>query len=291
MGEIIESGAGDGRFPLRITSNNRAFTDGINESLSAQMSRDGMLYGAGTGYLTTTWTDDFYPVLWLRNDDPDNFFHIQKLIFGWNGGTSSKDTTVQSFIKYQTTEPTGANSSSSPQIENISKLDAAERQLKTAIRLFFGEGDVVSIHTLVAAADGILTGLCQAKGVPPGYLRDTELYIKPEGWFSVLNESQNFFKHADRDYEYVHEYQLAQAEGLIMSALWAHKNLTNRPFFEGHIFFLWWASKNPNLIIECPEKRGFEKANKQCLFENLVGFKYLLDHPECLPESIRMNLS
>ena len=74
MSEEIVSGAGDGKFPLRITSGNRAYTDGINESLSAQMSRDGMLFGTGTGYLSVGWSDDFYQVLWLRNDDPENFF-------------------------------------------------------------------------------------------------------------------------------------------------------------------------------------------------------------------------
>ncbi len=34
----------------------------------------------------------------------------------------------------------------------ISKLDAARRQLITAIRLYFNHGDIVSVHTLSAAA-------------------------------------------------------------------------------------------------------------------------------------------
>jgi hypothetical protein len=34
----------------------------------------------------------------------------------------------------------------------ISKLDAAERQIDTAIRLYFEDGDLVSIHKLSAAA-------------------------------------------------------------------------------------------------------------------------------------------
>jgi hypothetical protein len=38
----------------------------------------------------------------------------------------------------------------------VSKLDAAKRQLETVIRLYFSNGDPVSIHTLTAAAYNVL---------------------------------------------------------------------------------------------------------------------------------------
>ena|SRR5436305_13488939 len=41
----------------------------------------------------------------------------------------------------------------------ISKLDAARRQLETAILLYFNEADPVSIHTLAAASHEILRDL------------------------------------------------------------------------------------------------------------------------------------
>jgi hypothetical protein len=40
----------------------------------------------------------------------------------------------------------------SPRIDKVTKVDAARRQISTAIRLFFGRRDTISIHTLVAAA-------------------------------------------------------------------------------------------------------------------------------------------
>jgi len=61
------------------------------------------------------------PVLWLRNDDPDNLFLVQKLIFGWNGGSTNYNRTVLSFIRYQMSEPTTDTASATPAIENISK--------------------------------------------------------------------------------------------------------------------------------------------------------------------------
>jgi hypothetical protein len=47
----------------------------------------------------------------------------------------------------------------------VSKLDAAKRQLETAIRLYFSDGDPVSIHTLTAAAYNILRDVTKQKGV------------------------------------------------------------------------------------------------------------------------------
>ena len=38
----------------------------------------------------------------------------------------------------------------------IAKLDAAKRQLQTAIALFFDDGDPISIHTLACAAYDVI---------------------------------------------------------------------------------------------------------------------------------------
>jgi hypothetical protein len=45
----------------------------------------------------------------------------------------------------------------------VDKWDAARRQLETAITLFFNDGNVVSQHTLVMAAHGILYDLAQKR--------------------------------------------------------------------------------------------------------------------------------
>jgi len=42
----------------------------------------------------------------------------------------------------------------SPRIDKVTKVDAARRQISTAIRLFLGRRDTISIHTLVTAAQG-----------------------------------------------------------------------------------------------------------------------------------------
>jgi hypothetical protein len=48
--------------------------------------------------------------------------------------------------------------------EIITKLDAARRQLRTAVTLFFQHGDEVAVHTLTAAAHQILIDLLKPQG-------------------------------------------------------------------------------------------------------------------------------
>jgi hypothetical protein len=46
----------------------------------------------------------------------------------------------------------------------LTKLDVVQRQLRTAIRMFFEDADTVSAYTLAAAAEGVLTGLLKKQG-------------------------------------------------------------------------------------------------------------------------------
>lgn len=71
---------------------------------SSLRSSLGQLHGTGTGPLTLP-AGFSGPVLWFRNDHIIDFY-IQKLIFGWNGGTvGARDRTVSSFIHYNTSIP------------------------------------------------------------------------------------------------------------------------------------------------------------------------------------------
>jgi hypothetical protein len=82
----------------------------------------------------------------------------------------------------------------------ITKLDAAQRQLRTALRLWFDDGDPVSIHTLLAAAHEIIHRLYRNKGLV-NLVFDSDL-IKDEyrGDFArKMKEAPNFFKHANQE--------------------------------------------------------------------------------------------
>ena len=83
----------------------------------------------------------------------------------------------------------------------ITKLEAARRQLETAITLWFHDADPVSIHTLVMAAHGILRPLNkQRRGQP--MLGDPGPHIRPaleKRVADMFAESSNFFKHGAKD--------------------------------------------------------------------------------------------
>lgn len=80
----------------------------------------------------------------------------------------------------------------------VTRLDAARRQLATAIELWFADGDPVSVHTLVCAAHQVIHDLNRKeKGRP--LLFDAQEF-KQERRKEVIEQfkrHQNFFKHAD----------------------------------------------------------------------------------------------
>ena len=81
----------------------------------------------------------------------------------------------------------------------ITRLEAARRQIETAIGLYFENGDEVSIHTLSAAAHSIVEALCKKAGRPQMFKDAMLETIRPEHRKTVNNlmrRPQNFFKHA-----------------------------------------------------------------------------------------------
>ena len=77
------------------------------------------------------------------------------------------------------------------------KLGAAKSQLRTAIRLWFADGDQASIHTLASASHEIIHTLFKARGLKQ-LLFDIEIIPKDERqkWGSHIRKSANFLKHA-----------------------------------------------------------------------------------------------
>lgn len=79
---------------------------------------------------------------------------------------------------------------------NITKLSAATTQVRTAIILYFSNGDPVSIHTLLYAAHDLIHGMCRYKKLPTLMINNdavTALQIAP-----LIHRFPNFFKHARR---------------------------------------------------------------------------------------------
>jgi hypothetical protein len=134
----------------------------------------------------------------------------------------------------------------------ISKLDAARRQLETAIRLYFSNGDPVSIHTLAAAGYSVIRDVSAARGAGPMLLKGQLVDdVRPDAkkmFRDKLNEAENFFKHADRDHKAVHTFDPSLTEVFLLDACDQYYRLTGEglPLFK--VYRSWFIANRPDIF-------------------------------------------
>jgi hypothetical protein len=112
----------------------------------------------------------------------------------------------------------------------LSKLEVAERQLDTAIWLWFNKGDIVSINNLTGNSFGILDDLYHKRFKErPIPFKDEYM---PDGMIprvarDMMKAAQNFSKHARNDPDAVQEFKPAFVEDYLFCAVAALDTLTN----------------------------------------------------------------
>jgi len=146
----------------------------------------------------------------------------------------------------------------------VSKLDAACRQLKVAIRLFFERSDSLAIHTLAAAAHQVLTDILHKTG-RNGLLKNNPLIrdCHKKEWRDTLARAENFLKHADRDPDDDFDFYSASTEPFIFDAVQMYQTLANARFREGDIFVSWFFVAHSHLILEGPSRDKLRAALPQ----------------------------
>ena len=121
----------------------------------------------------------------------------------------------------------------------ITKLDAARRQLDTAIQLFFSSGDFVSIHALSFAAYTITRNLCDKTENEATLMKFVCARIEEHQhaeFARCLNKAGNYFKHADRDPQETLEYIPEQYDVFIITAIWQYQALTGEMTMPMHVY-------------------------------------------------------
>ncbi len=129
----------------------------------------------------------------------------------------------------------------------VNKMDVARRQLDAAIRMTFGGEDPVAVHSVAAAGHRIIRDICESRGDIEGYRRFTD-WIAPghEGEFwQAINRSANFFKHADKDANTIHEMDAEETDFLIVLASKWYGDLGYTHSFEMRCFAGWFAMCHP----------------------------------------------
>jgi hypothetical protein len=139
----------------------------------------------------------------------------------------------------------------------IPKLDAARRQLDTAIALFFQSADPVCIHTLACAAYDVIDNVNQSRGRTETFVK--RRYPRQPGKMSVaaINSAQNFFKHADRDPEGELEFFTEMTEPIMADACRTYMDMTGESVAIFHCFLWWFKSREGAAGFDFPpERRG-----------------------------------
>jgi hypothetical protein len=135
--------------------------------------------------------------------------------------------------------------------KTILKIDAAQRQIDTAIELWFMEKDPVPIHTLACSAYQIVHDINAHQGT--GDLLYDNQRIKNERRKEVigkLKEAYNFFKHADNDPNPVGSilFNRDATPFFILCAIVGLERLGVASSIFRKIFYVYFAIQNPHIF-------------------------------------------
>jgi hypothetical protein len=122
----------------------------------------------------------------------------------------------------------------------VTKMDAAHRQIRAAIRMWFKDEDPVAIHTLIAAAHELLHTLFKRKGLS-GLIFDSPI-IKEEfrsDAMKRLKAPATFFKHSQRDPDAIVDFHPRMNELLLLTCVHALSRMDEPNSLE-YDALLWW---------------------------------------------------
>ena len=139
-------------------------------------------------------------------------------------------------------------------IVQVTKLEAAIRQLNTAITLVFDDGDSVVIHTLATAAANIFSDVIESIDASKSWrgMVKSDHGLSNAQYRDVMHEAWNFFKHADRNPESVLKFDDRWSEYLIFFAILECSEV-HRLTIQMQTFQLWFLAGDAFTLDESDE--------------------------------------
>ena len=166
----------------------------------------------------------------------------------------------------------------------ITKLDAARRQIDTAIALYFCNGDFISIHTLAYAAFSLVKDICDKTDNPASFTRWVKDTIHPDQHdqvFKAISSAGNYFKHADRDHEKQYSYIPLQYEYILFLSMRMYDAICGELTSHMTVFKVWYMLHYPKscsdekLRDSMPNARKNFPENKSQFFYEVIPIEQM----------------
>ena len=145
----------------------------------------------------------------------------------------------------------------------VTKLDAARREIKTAIRLWFADEDPVAIHLLAYSSHEIVHRLYRDRGHSDLLFDAKNIKEQYRDRFSIaLKKAANFFKHAKQGKEdkpdATIEFDPKLNEIFLYLSVYGLRKMGEPPTFEDFALYAYIATQNPGWIPEAALKKHFD---------------------------------
>lgn len=147
----------------------------------------------------------------------------------------------------------------------VTKIDAARRQLITALRLFFDGGDPVSVYSLASNAHEVIDAICNHTGSVQTLTQEAQARL-PAGKLLrrdyINNPCRNFFKHArdDADPDGAVDLSERNLHSLLMLAAEDYIRYRALSPIEVQVFQTWFCAVYPTVVAPGELGDGVRKA-------------------------------
>lgn len=159
----------------------------------------------------------------------------------------------------------------------ISKLEAAKRQLETAISLFFNQGDIVSIHTLIHASHTLLYEMGKSedhKSIIKDMFVERVRPEKRDEFRKRLNKSASYFKHGQNNAKAL-KFGPFESELYLFDAVRLYQSITGEVIAKMQMYSYWYIRMYPDHFeVEMSDRLtsampGFDPKNRRQFFNHI----------------------
>lgn len=148
----------------------------------------------------------------------------------------------------------------------LSKMDALNRQIDTAIEIFFNNWDIVSFHTLSWNSRVVALDLAKKHKLNL-WIHQTIKIDKRWEFERKIREPKNFFKHAEKDFDEKYFFNPDITEYLLYDAIYLFSLLNKNKLSKNMNIFNIYFYLNHQEILEEDFKKNFLAHNN--IFEKI----------------------